>query len=274
MSNTTSPSSQSVNQSTASFEPSTYVSRDVLPVAIKHGMELWWDGSTPTKRLDDRDNSSLFSRYVNARIEGKFAEVAFAQILETYFSIDAQVDWRIYGDYEQTDDGDLEYLLGDDGVEYSPAVGVDVKKTKPWNQWLAIRREIFDRYEPSDPLVLAKLSLNDDLDLDQWRETECWDDVDADQLFRDRLLAYAEDNFPVGVDFVGAAYPEEFTDAFQAGDQLYDPDTGATLGDPLKRDNMGIHVEDLISTRRRWNRIIGDVVGDNPISFTELDTGK
>lgn len=246
------------------LKPTIVVGRESLPIAIQHGMELWWDGSTPTKRLDDRGDSSKFTRFVNARIEGKLCEVAFMQLLEEYFDLRSQVDWRIYGDYDITDDGDLQHLLDEDGERYKLGVDLDIKKTKPWNQWLAVRREIFDSISNDAPIVLAKARIESDLQLDPWQESESWDDVDGDDEFRNRLLAFAAEEFPLEVEFTGTAYKDEFTDDFDKGDRLYDPDSGAQIGPNLKRPNKGIHVTNLKNTATRWNRVVADLVGPNP----------
>jgi len=252
------------------YKPVVEVDSNVLSTALKHGMELWWSGSTPTKRLDQRGGRSGFTRYVNARIEGKLAEVAFSKFLERDFDIESQVDWRIYGEYEQTDEGDLQYLVGDDGGEYTPSVEFDVKKTKPWNQWLAIRTEIFDQHPDDAPFILTKLQLEEDMMLNVWEDRGPWENVTEDPVFHRRSDQYARDHFPVQVEIVGTAYPDEFTDHFEKGDKLYDPDNGRKLGDGLRRPNRGIHVSDLVATKDRWNRIVDDVTGDNPISYDTL----
>lgn len=241
------------------FEPTMHVGREVLPIAIRHGMELWWDESTPTKRLDDREGSSKFTRFVNGRIEGKLAEVAFSRFLETYFGVESEVDWRIYGDYKITDEGDLQHLLDEDGNEFPLGVDVDLKKTKPWNSWLAVRDEIFQHIDKDAPVVLTKLRVEDDIQLDKWENTDNWGAVDEDQEFRNRLLTFADDMFPLEVEFVGTAYPDEFNESFDKGDRLYDPVTGKDIGPPLKRDNEGIFVQNLDSRAIRWNRIVSEL---------------
>lgn len=241
------------------LNPTIRVGRESLPIAIRHGMELWWDGSTPTKRLDDRQGSSKFTRFVNGRIEGKLAEVAFMQFLEEYFGIQSQVDWRIYGDYEVTDEGDLQHLLDEEGNEFPLGVDIDIKKTKPWNSWLAVREEIFRTIEKEAPVILTKLRIEDDIQLDQWEDTDCWEDVDQDKEFRNRLLTFADDMFPLDVEFVGTAYPDEFNESFDKGDRLYDPITGNEIGPPLKRPNEGIFVDNLDCRAVRWNRIAHEI---------------
>jgi len=249
------------------FCPEITVECDALPVAIQHGMELWWDGSTPTKRLDERDGSSKFTRFVNGRIEGKLCEVAFMKLLEDQFDLRSQVDWRIYGDYDITDDGDLQHLLDEQGNQYQLGIDFDIKKTKPWNQWLAIRKEIFNGISNDAPIVLAKTRIENDIQLDEWSNTDSWDDVDGDDEFRKRLLEFADKEFPLTVEFAGTVYKDEFTDSFDKGDRLYDPETNHKLGPNLKRPNMGVHVDDLHNTVSRWNRLVADIVGSNPESI-------
>lgn len=246
------------------FQPTISVGRESLPIAIQHGLELWWDESTPTARLDDRDGSSKFTRFVNGRIEGKLAEVAFMEFLEMYFNLRSQVDWRIYGDYEITDDGDLEYLLDDDNNRYELGIDFDLKKTKPWNSWLAVRSEIFAMITDDAPIVLSKMRIEDDIQLDHWQHTKSWEDVDSDDEFRRRLLEFADDAFPVEVELVGSVYKHEFTDHFNKGERLYDPHTGSKLGPNLKRDNEGIHVDRLNATPGRWNRVVADLASNLP----------
>lgn len=257
-------------QAGESFRPTIDITRGVLPTAIRHGCELWWDGSTPTKRLDTRNDRDGFTRFVNARIEGKLAEVAFKQFLEEYYGIYSQVDWRIYGDYQTTDEGDLEYILDNEGNEHTPSVEFDVKKTKPYNQWLAIREEIFTQIDDDAPVILTKLSIQDDIELEEWSNTGDWRVVDEDDRFRDRLLEFADGYFPLSVELVGTAYKHEFTDEFEKGDRLYDPDSGAQLGGPLKRNNQGIHVTNLYNSAERWNEIVTTCVEDIPCEINPL----
>jgi hypothetical protein len=252
------------------MQPTIEVYEEDVQTACKHGMELWWDGSTPTQRLDQRNGRSGFTRYVNARIEGKLAEVAFSRFLEHEYEVRSQVDWRIYGDYNTTDYGDLQYIVGDENGQYKPAVEFDVKKTKPWNQWLAIRREIFEKHPDDAPFILTKLLLEDDLIVDQWEDTGDWTEVVNDMQFVETFNAYVEDTLPIEVEIVGSAYKDDFTDDFESGDRLYNPRSGEKLGGPLRRDNKGIHVSDLVATEDRWNRIVSDIVGDNPVTYSAL----
>jgi hypothetical protein len=144
---------------TDTVQPTISITREVLPIAIQHGCELWWDDSAQEKRLDQRGGKDGFTRFVNARIEGKLAEVAFSTFLEESFGVESAVDWRIYGEYTETDDGDLQYLCDSAGNEYPPAVEFDVKKTKPWNQWLLVRDGIFRHFDDDVPIVLTKHSI-------------------------------------------------------------------------------------------------------------------
>lgn len=259
-------------------KPYVKVGRESLPIAIKHGMELWWDESTPTKRLDERSESSQFTRFVNGRIEGKLAEVAFTDVLQNWFDVEAEVDWRIYGDYETTDNGDLLHVIDDDGNEHPLGVDFDIKKTKPWNSWLAVRNEIFEKIDDEAPILLSKMRIEDDIQLDEWEDTNSWEDVDSDDEFRRRLLDFADENFPVEVEFVGSAYKHEFEESFEKGDFLYDPNTGDDLG-KLKRPNEGIFVDNLDARAIRWNRIVAEICANmpadswRPLTVTDERTG-
>jgi len=244
--------------------PTIKVGRESLPIAIKHGMELWWDESTPTKRLDEREESSQFTRFVNGRIEGKLAEVAFTDVLLHWFDVESEVDWRIYGDYETTDNGDLLHVIDDNNEEHSLGVDFDLKKTKPWNSWLAVREEIFEKIDSNAPVILSKMRIEDDIQLDPWEDVGDWETVDKDDEFRKRLLDFADNNFPVSVEFVGSAYPHEFEEHFNKGDRLYDPHTGEDIGPRLKRPNEGIFVDNLNNKAGRWNRIVAEICANMP----------
>jgi len=251
------------------FQPSIEVRKPDFRRALRHGMELWWDDSSPHKRLDDRGGRTGFTRFVNARIEGKFGEVAFKDWLYQAYNIQAGVDWRIYGEYEQTDYGDLQYLIGRDNEAHRPAVEFDIKKTKPWNSWLAVRRRMFQQHPDDAPFLLTKLALEEDLVLDEWADAGTWPADDAE--FHLAVERYCDEHLPVEVDLCGAVYPDEFTDEFDAGDRLYDPDTpDRTLGDPLKEYNVAIPVQDIPSSPTRWDRVVRDIVGDHPIDHTLL----
>jgi hypothetical protein len=252
------------------YQPTFTVYASQFEDALRHGAELYWDGSTPKKRLDQRDGRSGFTRFVNARVEGKLGEEAFSQFCKYDYGIDSQVDYRIYGDYDTTDHGDLQYLIGDDRNTYPPAVEFDVKCTKPWNSWLALRDEVFNPHPENAPFILTKLSIEDDLIMDEWEDAPNWKAVRNDTRFAERIEAFEEDHFPLDVEIVGTAYKHEFTDDFDQGDYLYDPESGRKLGDGLRRPNMGIHVDDLTATEDRWNRVIDEITGDNPISYEKI----
>lgn len=253
-----------------SFEPTVTVGREYLPICVQHGMELWWDDSTPTKRLDQREDSSQFTRFVNARIEGKLSEVAFMLLLEEHFDVRSAVDWRIYGDYQTTDDGDLQYILDDDDERHDLGCFFDIKKTKPWNQWLAIREEIYERYDDTDPIILTKHNIDQDLPVSRWSDCSDWSSVDQNELFRERLLEFASDVFPLHIEFSGTAYPTEFEEFFEEGERLYDLTSGSRIGPELRRPNEAIHVEHLKNTPQRWNRVVSEIIGDNDIDWEPL----
>jgi len=241
-------------------QPTLTIGREAFETALKHGVELWFDGSTPTARLDQRNGRNGFTRYVNARIEGKLAEVAFANFIEYNYGVVGKVDWRIYGEYEQTDHGDLQWVTYGDGQQ-QPAVEFDVKKTKPYNQWLAIRTEIFNQHPDDAPFILTKLQLKDDIELRQFESYDDFAAIKNSKDYQQTLRRYVDNNRPVEVEIVGTAYPDEFTDHFEQGDRLYDPDTGRKLGGGLRRPNKGIHVSDLIATEDRWDRIVDEICG-------------
>lgn len=249
------------------MKPTIHVYSGDLRRAIKHGAELWWDGSTPKKRLDQRNGRNGFTRYVNARIEGKMSEVAFSRFLEHRYGIESRVDWRIYGDYETTDDGDLQHIVGDDGDRYKPAVEFDIKKTKPWNQWLAIRSEIYDPHPDDAPFILTKLTLEEDIILDEWKNAGVWAEMGNKLRFNERVEDYVDEHFPLEVELTGIAYKDDFTDHFDKGDRLYDKSSGNEIGPPLRRPNAGIHVSDLRSEKEDWNRVVAEITGDNPITY-------
>lgn len=246
------------------------VGSDAFVRALKHGVELWHDGSTPKFRLDQRDDRDGFTRYCNARVEGKLAEEAFATFLSMHYGLDAGIDYDIYGDIETTDDGDLKYIRGDDGEEYPPSAHLDVKKTKTYNKWLAIRKSIFDSHPDDAPFILTKLSLADDLVLDLWEDNESWEEMMEDPMFEARLQSFAENHFPLDVEIVGSAYKDEFTDHFNKGDRLYHPDSGNHIGGPLRRENMGIPCQDLIDNAERWDRIVDEITEDIPVEYDHL----
>ena len=246
------------------ISPTIKVGRESIPIALRHGMELWWDGSTPTARLDERDGSSKFTRFVNGRIEGKLAEVAFTELLDHYFDVQSEVDWRIYGDYETTDNGDLQHLLNDDGEEVPLGVDFDIKKTKPWNSWLAIRDEIFTKIDEDAPIILTKMRIEDEIQLDPWENADNWKAVDQDDEFRRRLLDFADSIAPIKVEFVGTAYKNEFEEHFEQGERLYDPRTGEKIGPELKRSNTGMFVDNLNNKAGRWNRVAAEICSNMP----------
>lgn len=255
---------------TATFQPTITITREVLPVAIRHGCELWWDNSAQEKRLDQRDGKDGFTRFVNARVEGKIAEVAVSALLEEAFDVKSAVDWRIYGDYTETDHGDLQYLQDTDGNQYKPAVEFDTKKTKPWNQWLLVRDGILNGFDTEVPIILTKLSIPGDIELDKFESYNTWNQVDVNETFRERILDFAATNFPLDVECVGSVYTDEFTDTFEKGSRLYDPSTGTNIGSRLRCKNKGIHVSEIPNTPVRWNRVVNDIIGDNPIEYTPL----
>ncbi|WP_153952911.1 hypothetical protein [Halosegnis longus] len=255
---------------TTDYRPVIELDQTVLPEALRHGMELWWDDSTPKARLDQRNGDDGFTRFVNARIEGKMAERAFVDLLQRDFGVDSTVDYRIYGDYTTTDDGDLQHLIDDYGNECELGVDFDLKKTKPYNSWLAIRDTIYQKLDAGAPVILSMLRIEEDIDLEPWADATEWSDVETDDEFRERLLDFADTAFPLEVEFRGTVFPCEFTDYFEEGDRLYDPSSGRELGGPLRCDNMGCHVRDLNTSPARWNEIVSLLIGDSEISWNPL----
>ncbi len=250
-------------------QPTIQVGRKEFRTALKHGIELYHSDSTPKKRLDQRGGNSGFSRYANARVEGKLAEVAFSRFLERFYGIESEVDWRIYGDYNQTDHGDVRCLFTDEGQEVPPAVEFDVKKTKSYNSWLAIRESMWQKHPEDAPIVLCTMNLQDDVDIRQWQS---WDEYPADDYeFEQRLQDFEDDNFPLPVTVEGAVYKDEFTHRFEQGDRLHDPDDPSyKFSDEMRMDNKAIPVQDLDATKERWDRVVGEIVGDHEITWEPL----
>lgn len=251
-------------------KPTMQIGPRPLIQSLKHGVELWNDESTPTFRLDQRGGRDGFTRYVNARIEGKVGEVAFVQFLDEYYDIEAAVDFRIYGDIDETDDGDIQYVVGDDGEHYEPSVNLDVKKTKTWNDWLCLRTDVLDRHPDDAPFVLTRLAIEDDIVLDEW-EGESWETIVDDLRFEDRLSKFVHEQCPVHVEMTGVAYPDEFTEEFDQGDRLYDPESGQFVGGPLRRDNVAVPCDNLDASPERWDRVVDEITRNIPVEYEPLD---
>jgi hypothetical protein len=121
------------------------------------------------------------------------------------------------------------------------------------------------------PIVLTKLSIPGDINMDSFESFDTWQQVDRNDEFRQRILEFAEQNFPLEVDIKGAVYTDEFTDSFEQGSRLYDPETGSAIGSSLRCDNAGIHVSDIPNDPIRWNRVVDDIVGSHPIEYDGMD---
>lgn len=246
------------------------VYREEFRTALRHAMQLWWSDSTPKKRLDQRGGRDGFTRYCNARVEGKLAEVAFSRFLDEEFGIESEVDWRIYDDYEATDNGDVRCLITDDGEEVEPAVEFDVKKTKFHASWLALRSERFEAHPDDAPYVCCTMDLRDDVDVDEWQPWEAW--PADDWKFEQRLRDYEEEWFPLDVSLEGAVYKDEFTHQFDAGEKLHAPgDPDFKFNATMRMDNTAVAIEDIPCTPDRWNRVVGDIVGDHDITWDTMD---
>lgn len=238
--------------------------------ALRHGMELWYDQSSPTKDWGEGvgrgDNERTITKFVADRIEGKLGEVAFQQTLAEEFGVESTVDWSVYGDIEVTDEADLEGI-GPDG-EYSPGVAFDVKKTKPKNLWMAVRASIWRDHDDTDPFVLAKLELPERVDLEPWADAGTY--PDDDPAFEQTVTEWCERHLPVSASVVGFAEKREFTDFFERGERLYHPGGGFDIGPHLKTDNRGVPVEELRSSRSAWNELVERIVGDAPVDWQPL----
>lgn len=235
------------------------VGKDAFVKALKHGMELYWDDSSPKKRFDVREGQSNFTRFVNARIEGKLAEVAFSKILKDKYGVESQVDWRIYGDHTITDNGDMQYIVDEEGNKLEPQTEFDIKKTKPWSKWLLVKEFNFKKHDEEAPFILAKMNLEEDISVDEYEGSNSWDEIKDDMVLNKRINNYSKRNLPVTVSFIGTAYKSEFTDHFDKGDYLYSPDRSKKL-DELRSNNAGIPVESLVSSKERWNNVMEEKV--------------
>jgi len=247
-----------------SFQPEVEVSKEDMLRAMRHGMELYWDGSTPTHRLDQRGGRSGFTRYVNARIEGKLGEVAFCEFLEEYYGIEAEADFRIYGDYTVTDDGDVRRMRSVGSEEWhTPERCPEIKKSKRSHSWLAVRESVYDRVDSEVPFVLTQMDLRQDIELDDWDNGDETGVVPADM---DRIESYADEYFPLQVKLAGTAYKDEFTDYIEQGEKLPKPqDRSETLPAQMRRNNYGVPVEELDCSRTRWNRVVEEMVAGRDI---------
>lgn len=238
--------------------------------ALRHGMELWYDESSPTKDwgkgVGNSDNERTLTKFVADRIEGKLGEVAFQRLLDEEFGVESTVDWDVYGDIETTDEADLGGI-GPDG-DYSPGVAFDVKKTKPRNLWLAVRASIWRDHDDTDPFVLCKLQLPERIDLEPWTDAGAYPDDDPE--FERTVAEWCDSHLPVSVSVVGYAEKQAFTDFFERGDRLYHPNGGYDIGPPLKTDNRGIPVADLRADREAWNELVERIVGDAPVDWQPL----
>jgi hypothetical protein len=85
--------------------------------------------------------------------------------------------------------------------------------------------------------------------MDRFESFNTWQQVDRNDEFRQRILEFAERQFPLDVEIVGAVYPDEFTDTFEKGSRLYDPTNGTQIGSSLRCDNAGIHVNNIAIAR-------------------------
>ena len=171
-------------------------------------------------------------------VEGKVAELAFAQMVAANTGIRPEVNFNIYETPLVTDTGtDLPQVRVRNEC-LALRGSIDVKSTRSRSHWLLVDHFRFH----SDVFVVVKAMMPDDIE----KSEEHWPD-----LFR----------LGVRCKVVGFAYRHDFLDAqtgmprylFKAGERLFNPNTGDLIGPKLKsRLNYGMPINDLRQTPDEW----------------------
>lgn len=254
------------------FTPNYELGEQYLHKAVRHGMELWYDESSPTQDwgegVTNDSNERSFTKFVADRVEGKLGEAAFKQMLHKEFGIQAKIDWSVYGQIDLTDEADLKSLI-QEGNSYPPAESFDVKKTKPDNLWLAVRESIWKDHNKSDPFILVLLELPQRIKLDRWDNKKEY--PGNDPVLEQTLTDWGNDHLPIEAEIAGWVEKQEFTHRFERGGRLHLPwNSDRQIGPPLKTNNRGIPVNDLHSSPEKWNELINRIVGDNSIDWKSI----
>lgn len=243
--------------------PTYQLTGEEVKRAIRHGVEMWYDDSSPMSDWDPRSNDRSMTKFVGDRVEGKVAEVAFMKFLEDGFGLEMEVDYEIYGDISITDDGDIESLTDGLGRSHPPAITVDVKKTKPKNMWLAVRESRWKEYRPTDVFVLCKTKIQR-VNIDEMAD-ETWTEGEP------AVETWAEKISPLDVKICGFKQKNELRYTFDRGERLHTPDDETyEIGPPLKTKNKATPVKSLKAGIDDWNSLMENVVGDRPLHWSEL----
>jgi len=171
-------------------------------------------------------------------VEGKLAELAFAQMVKANTGVTPEANFNIYDDPMITDMGtDLPQVHCNE-KRHALRLSIDVKSTRAWSHWLLVDHYRFH----SDVFVIAKVAFPDDIE----RNEDHWP-----TFFR----------LGVKCKVVGFAYRHDFLDGqtgmprypFKQGERLHNPNTGDEIGPPLKsRLNFGLPMRDLRQTPEEW----------------------
>ncbi len=171
-------------------------------------------------------------------VEGKVAELAFAQMIRANTGIMPEVNFNVYDDQLVTDMGTDLPLVKQNQKRLALRTSIDVKSTRAWSHWMLVDHYRFH----SDVFVIAKVSFPEDIEIN---------DAHWPALFRTGVKCK----------IVGFAYRHDFLDPqtstprfpFKRGEQLFNPNTGNLIGPKLKsRLNFGFPMKDLRQSPEEW----------------------
>lgn len=175
---------------------------------------------------------------ISDMVEGKVAELAFAQMVHANTALSPESNFNVYDDPGITDCGNDLPQVRINKESLALRSSIDVKSTRARSHWLLVDNFRFH----SDVFVIVKVNLPDDIETNS---------------------SYWPDLFRLGVrcKVVGFAYRHDFLNKqtgapkypFRQGERLFNPVTEDLIGPPLKsRLNYGLPINALRNNPHEW----------------------
>ncbi len=175
---------------------------------------------------------------ISDMVEGKIAELAFAQMVHANTALSPEANFNIYDDPGITDGGSDLPQVRTNNQSLALRLSIDVKSTRARSHWLLVDNFRFH----SDVFVIVKVDLPDDIESNSnhWPELFRWG-------VRCKVIGFAYRHDFLTTQTGDPKYP------FKKGERLFNPNTGDLIGPPLKsRLNYGLPIGSLRKDTYEW----------------------
>jgi len=143
-------------EGTVSFGSTNTITLSHIEPITQYARVQWEEGEGLKSDFGGGNIIRSKEKFIRNHTQGKIGEVALSVLFREAFNIDSTVNMEPFEGNLQTDNGDLESIEG-----RQPRCSFDIKTTKKYNKWIAIRESIWKGHEPLDPILIALVEPED-----------------------------------------------------------------------------------------------------------------